>query len=76
MADRCNISNYFLRDTKRKLAIPLPQKNVKKVISLGTKNKNGLEGSSKMVFCLTKQGFPEMTGFCLKQSQGLKASAA
>ena len=30
MADRCNISNYFLRDTKRKLAIPLPQTNVKK----------------------------------------------
>ena len=28
MADRCNISNYFLRDTKRKLAIPLPQRNV------------------------------------------------
>ena len=47
-----------------------------RMISLGTKNKNGLEGSSKMVFCLTKQGFPEMTGFCLKQSQGLKASGA
>ena len=30
MADRCNISNYFLRDTKRKLAIPLPQTIVKK----------------------------------------------
>ena len=47
-----------------------------RMISLGTKNKNGLEGSSKMVFCLTKQGFPEMTVFCLKQSQGLKESAA
>ena len=30
MADRCNISNYLLRDTNRKLAIPLPQTNVKK----------------------------------------------
>ena len=40
------------------------------------KNKDGLEGSSKMVFCLTKQGFPEMTGFCRKKSQGLKALAA
>ena len=30
MADRCNISYYFLRDTNRKLAIPLPQTNVKK----------------------------------------------
>ena len=29
------------------------------------KSKNGLEGSSKMVFCLAKQG-NEMTGFCLK----------
>ena len=30
MADRCNISNYFLRDTNSKLAILLPQTNVKK----------------------------------------------
>ena len=28
MTDRCNISNYFLRDTNSKLAIPLPQTNV------------------------------------------------
>ena len=31
MADFCNISNYFLRDTKTKLAIPLPQMLRKKV---------------------------------------------
>ena len=30
MADRCNTSNYFLRDTNSKLAILLPQTNVKK----------------------------------------------
>ena len=30
MADRCNIPNYILRDNNSKLAIPLPQTNVKK----------------------------------------------
>ena len=30
MADHCNTSNYFLRDTNSKLAILLPQTNVKK----------------------------------------------
>ena len=29
IVDRCNISNYLLRDTNRKLAIPVPQTNVK-----------------------------------------------
>ena len=30
MEDRCNISNYLLGDTNRKLAIPLPPTNVEK----------------------------------------------
>ena len=34
MTDPCNISNYFLRDTKRKLAIPLLQTIVKKIVFL------------------------------------------
>ena len=35
MADCCNISNYFLRDTKSKLAIPLSSRQMlRKKVSL------------------------------------------
>ena len=41
MADLCNISNHFLRDTKRNLAIPLPQTNVTAVTTTTRAQFNG-----------------------------------
>ena len=60
MTDHCNISNYFLRDTNSKLAIPLPQTNVKKIVFLEQFFGNGLpidQRQAKSLRVLTTAGY-------------------
>ena len=56
MAYRCNTSNYFLRDTNSKLAILLPQTNVKE-------NSFFLEQSFGIAFVYIDQRQAKSLGF-------------